>query len=147
MGEIKRKLLVVVFVFTAISSGVWFFLTKKSPLFPGETIHTGSTLARVAAAEDALRGQSDQAALSSFNFEPITSPLFQLPPGSVTSVEILDHTIEAEDIDGNSITSRTIRDGTILGKDIYRHAALKKMRYIGNTLKGADLKNSATLQS
>ncbi len=124
MGEIKRKLLVVVFVFTAISSGVWFFLTKKSPLFLGETIHTGSTLARVAAAEDTFRGQSDQAALSSFNFEPITSPLFQLPPGSVTSVEILDHTIEAEDIDGNSITSRTIRDDTILGRDIYRHAAL-----------------------
>ena len=24
---------------------------------------------------------------------------------------------------------------------------MKKMRYIGNTLKGADLKNSATLQS
>ena len=34
MGEIKRKLLVVVFVFTAISSGVWFFFDQKVTFIP-----------------------------------------------------------------------------------------------------------------
>ena len=48
----------------------------------------------------------------------------RIATGALSSREFARHGIEAEDIDTNSVTSRTIRDHTIKGRDINEHTSL-----------------------